>query len=487
MLRSLFARALLAVALMLGFYVLALSLAAVLLYIPYAELVYLHRVHPKLTLICLAAAGAILWSILPRIDRFTPPGPELLPAAHPELFQLIGCVAQATAQAPPAHVYATLEVNAWVTERGGIMGFGARRVMGLGLPLLQGLTVPELRAVVAHEFGHYHRGDTRLGPWIYKTRAAIERSLASLDPDSWLRLPFVAYSRLFLRLTSAVSRHQEFAADALAARIAGPAAVASGLRKLAGLDAAFNGFWDHEFAPILLSARRPPLAAGFAAFLAHPCVAESLRSLSAEPDAVATANPYDTHPPTSARCAAVEALPPVSAPADPRPATALLAALDDLERQVLDACVRLDLQSAQPLPWADVPEQVWIARWRDELAAHPGLFTTETVAGLADLAADPSPIAGRIRFNPGILPSPEDRRAAAHRLLGLALGVALHHAGWTVSAAIADPLTFHHAAEQIDPLVLITELAADTPLRAAWPARAQSLAIAGLPLAPPCA
>ena len=63
-----------------------------------------------------------------------------------------------------------------VAERGGVMGAGSRRVMGVGLPLLDLLTVPQFRAVLAHEFGHFVGGDTRLGPWIYKTRAAIGRT-----------------------------------------------------------------------------------------------------------------------------------------------------------------------------------------------------------------------------------------------------------------------------------------------------------------------
>ena len=62
------------------------------------------------------------------------------------------------------------------------MGFGSRRVMGLGLSLMQILTVSELRAVVAHEFGHFHGGDVAIGPWIHKTSAA--RSCAPLSSCS---------------------------------------------------------------------------------------------------------------------------------------------------------------------------------------------------------------------------------------------------------------------------------------------------------------
>ena len=74
------------------------------------------------------------------------------------------------------------EVNAWVADRGGILGFGSRRVMGLGLPLMSILTVSQFRAVLAHEFAHYYGGDTSSGPWVYKTKMAMMRIA-----DRWVR------------------------------------------------------------------------------------------------------------------------------------------------------------------------------------------------------------------------------------------------------------------------------------------------------------
>ena len=73
----------------------------------------------------------------------------------------------------PREVYLIGDVNAFVADRGGFMGFGSRRVMGLGLPLLSILSVSQFRAVLAHEFAHYYGGDTSLGPWVYKTQTAI--------------------------------------------------------------------------------------------------------------------------------------------------------------------------------------------------------------------------------------------------------------------------------------------------------------------------
>jgi heat shock protein HtpX len=168
-----------------------------LLYIPYAEWTYAGKLHFKLALFCILGAGTILWSILPRSDRFVPPGPSLAPKEHPKLFEILARVAKATRQEMPSEVYLTAEVNAWVMDRGGIMGFGSRRVMGLGLPLLQVLNVSQFRAVLAHEFGHFHGGDTKLGPWVYKTRAAIGRTLEGLEEHgSLLQKPFLWYQSL---------------------------------------------------------------------------------------------------------------------------------------------------------------------------------------------------------------------------------------------------------------------------------------------------
>jgi Zn-dependent protease with chaperone function len=153
--RSLRTRAVLALVLMVGFYVFALIVAGALLWVPYAEFTYAHRnINGRLTLFCIVGGFTILWSIIPRIDKFTPPGPRLTPATAPKLFDMINDVAQSTSQPRPEEVYLLADVNAFVSSRGGWMGFGSRRVMGVGLPLIKGLSPAELRSVIGHEFGH---------------------------------------------------------------------------------------------------------------------------------------------------------------------------------------------------------------------------------------------------------------------------------------------------------------------------------------------
>src|SRR4029453_22156 len=162
---------------MVSFYLLALLVVGVLLAIPVVLWNVAKGLLLQLGLFCLVGAFVILKAIVPRPDRFEPPGPLLTPDKQPDLFAETCDLALRNGQAEPAEVYLIADANAWVNQRGSFMGLGGRRVMGLGLPLLQTLTIPELRGVLAHEFGHFHGGDVAIGPWIHKTQAALVRTV----------------------------------------------------------------------------------------------------------------------------------------------------------------------------------------------------------------------------------------------------------------------------------------------------------------------
>ncbi len=108
-----------AVALMIGYCTLAIAVCVVLIWIPYAEYMYLDRMDVRIGGACLIGAATVLWALVPRPDRFEAPGPQLTPATAPQLFSLIDDVAEKTAQPRPADVYLLNEVNAWVSQRGG--------------------------------------------------------------------------------------------------------------------------------------------------------------------------------------------------------------------------------------------------------------------------------------------------------------------------------------------------------------------------------
>ena len=175
--RSSFAwRAALAVLLTVGFYAMAAAVVTVCWGGAWMIVTESRHIPVKLVAILAMVGGIVLWSVLPRPDHFEPPGPLLDAGQNPALFHTLSEVARKTGQPMPEEVYLVGEVNAFVAHRGGIMGIGSRPVMGLGLPLLQALSIPEMCAVIAHEFGHYVGGDTRLRSEEHTSELPVTRS-----------------------------------------------------------------------------------------------------------------------------------------------------------------------------------------------------------------------------------------------------------------------------------------------------------------------
>lgn len=481
---SLAGRAALTLALMIGFYVLALAIVAGLLWIPYAQVAYANRILLKPTLACLAGAGIILWAILPRWDRFTPPGPRLHPQEQPDLFRELRTIADATGQAMPAEVYLVPEVNAWVTERGGIMGIGSRRVMGLGLPLLQALSVSEVRAVVAHEFGHFHGGDTRLGPWIYKTRAAIGRTLENLRGQEWLQVPFRAYAGLFLRLTLAVSRRQEYTADALASKVAGAQPLISGLRKIRGAALAFGPYWQQEVGPVLGVGVLPPFAEGFRRFLAHDRVRPAIAEAVTQSERDSATDPFDTHPCLKDRIAALGGEAEVHEVPDQRPAVSMLAGEPLLERALLGGLVESGPDSLRAVSWEDIGEAALVPSWQGVVRENASLVRNLTVDDVPAKARGWAPRQSVQRddhiFDEGA------ERATRRFALAASFGLALRARGYRVHSQPGDPVTLEAPdGSRFDPFAQVEALAAGHMKDVVWVEQCRALGITGMPLEVP--
>jgi Zn-dependent protease with chaperone function len=461
-------RVTLAVLLTIGFYGLALGIVAGLLSIAWLLWVNGHHVN-RLTAFCLIGAGVILWSIIPRPERFQPPGPALEAASNPRLFKELNDVASKVGEPMPHEVYLVPDVNAGVRERGGFMGVRGRRVMLLGLPLLQVLTVSEMRAVLAHEFGHYHGGDTRLAPWIYKTREAIIRTVRQLSgSSSLLHLPFVWYGQMFLRVTQAISRRQEFAADALAARTVGARPLGSGLRTIFGAALAYDGYWRDEVIPVLSAGFLPPLADGFAQFLREPRVADAVNRATQEEMTTPRADPYDSHPSLPDRIKALEGLPPGPESASDPPALSLLENAADAEPPLAASLLKPGAPALRPVSWPEVGIEVQVPYWEARVRREAPLLARQTVADIPRL----------------ILPSNWEEAARRTRsvTLGAALAVALVGTGWTVESLPGAAPVLHRGADTLEPFSVVQDLQDGKLTDQAWQERAAVLGIASLRL-----
>jgi Zn-dependent protease with chaperone function len=468
-------RAVLALALMVSFYALALGVAAGLLWVAYFDIVGTRHPAFRLIAFCVAGAGSVLWAILPRRDRFEPPGPPVTAQEQPELFRVIHDVAKATSQAMPQDVYLLNDVNAFVAQRGGIMGLGGRRVMGLGLPLMQALTVDELKGVLAHEFGHYHAGDVALGPWIHKTRVTMLRTIAQLS-ESVLRFIFIGFATLFLRVTQAVSRRQEFIADEVAAGVVGSQAMASGLRKANGAAFAYHTYWYSELVPVMQAGFRPPVAAGFGRYTSRPEMSRLLETLVQSEEKEGRTDPYDTHPSLRDRVAALEQQP-SRPPVDSRPAASLLRNVGECERRLFDT-LGADLSKLEPLDWPGVSDAVYVPMWRARVKKYGALLRNYTSANPPATEKALREIGGGIVAADA---SDETRVNAAWRLIVAAYATAMQPLGWSPETLPGEEAVLRRNGEEFRPFSELGSLVHGRTTIAAWRERSVALGIAGIP------
>jgi Zn-dependent protease with chaperone function len=491
---SLFGRAILALLLTIGFYGLALGIAFGLLYLIYLEVAVLGRVNVRLTVFALVGAVVILWAIFPRIDKFVAPGPRLTAAKFPLLFKEIEKIARATKQEMPREVYLISNVNAFVAERGGFLGLGSRRVMGIGLPLFHLMTVDELSSVLAHEFGHFYGGDTALGPWIYKTRAAIIRTVVSLgNTNQWLQVPFAAYAKLFLRITNTVSRQQEFTADQLAARTVGAKATEMGLQKVHKYGLAFESFFRQEYVPLLEAGYRPPLLAGFDLFLKSPRIKEAVNNYYMEQATQEQSDPYDTHPSLKERLAALQGLPPGQSWNDHEAFALLPAAIENYESLLIREMITQEeaFRKLKSIHWEEAVQYALLPHWQTTVERYQPILKNLTPSVLLETAHSiPSMFENVARVGQFLPANVQARQVPVDKqlevingVIGSALVAALKREGWIVRANPGEAVTCTQGTKELQPFLLFSQLATQQTSAEQWKRICEENQISNLALA----
>lgn len=367
-------RAALAFALLAGFYVLVGLVLAVTAFFDIWVLVDFRLAAAKIAIVLTLAAGALLralWMVTRR-SKEDPPGVPVTPEQEPELWRTVGELAQRVQTAPPHEIRLVAEVNAAVSEDTRFLGLRAtKRRMYIGLPLMQTLTVDEMRAVLGHELGHYSGAHTRLGAPVYRGRVALVAAVQGLGNHPWVQKIFYGYTKLYLRVSQAVSRKQELEADEFAVAIAGRAAMAGALRRIHGTAAAWDVYMDSYVAMTGIGGNRPAaLFGGFRALVGDPARQAELGKKAEEPEET---SPYDSHPSLHERLAAIALLPEPAHTPDPRSAMALLrdpaVAVEAVERSMWTPQALTELT---PVSWEELVEQ--------------GMFAVRNAEALQDLA-----------------------------------------------------------------------------------------------------
>jgi Zn-dependent protease with chaperone function len=173
------------------------------------------------------------------------PGRPVTPGETPALWALVSEVAQRLNTRPVDAIFLTAGGEIGVFERGTVprtvqkkVRDRGQRYLILGMGALSGLSQGQLRAILAHEYGHFNNRDTAGGnsvSLVQRSLYSIARNLAYSGLATWYNPAwwFVnIYNRIFLRITLGASRLQEILADRAAALAYGAHNLSSGLEQL---------------------------------------------------------------------------------------------------------------------------------------------------------------------------------------------------------------------------------------------------------------
>ena len=268
--------------------------------------------------VCIATVGVMAYATWRALHtrRPEPVGIPVTRADAPQLWALLDGAAATAGTRAPDRVTIVADAAAKIIERTYLLGlFGGRRDLYLGLPLLQAWDEAHLRAVTAHELGHFSPRLGRLAPLAYRGRVAIGRTVPRIPARNPAGPLLRTYAKFYRRVDAPFSRAQELTADQIAAEYAGRTAAAAVLRDLPALEALQRIFHAEYLGPGWQAGHVPDdLFGGFLRVLAAR--ADDVAVLRARDPGKPTT--WDTHPPVAARLTALTPAP-AGAPAAPTP------------------------------------------------------------------------------------------------------------------------------------------------------------------------
>jgi Zn-dependent protease with chaperone function len=430
-------RAALAVTLLIAFYSLVIGTALAFATFPVVWMVMGGRFSVPLLLLCWSVAGLLLTgAVESRVPSFRPRGRRLSRTEAPGLFDLLQALAARTGIGAPDEVYLTAAPEAGVTQTGGLLRQGTR-ILVLGLPLLDTLTIAELRAVLAHEYGHFGGGDTRLlrlgarAHSLFASTLKATKGIGFRDTLQGNSIYFAVaaghalagaiahiFASLYFLLTLPISRREELAADRLAAQVAGRDAMRSALERMPQIEA-YDLYLARDVALAMKRSVMPnDLLDGFRTFRRRFFESTAGRRFLDERRSAPT-SPYDSHPSLADRIRALGAMAAqrhdggnrARDDGDAARAVELL-----VDAATIHAWLALETQAlagprpgVQRLPWAEIASRVHAPDLQGTARAvaarlHPVFPAAQTLAAMF------TAVARSIRPSPRCRPPPPRRR-----------------------------------------------------------------------------
>lgn len=320
----------------------------------------------KLLLLVVAGTAVALWgmvrALFVRLNAGA--GRTLTPEEEPRLHALAADVARAVQARPVGEILLHPGAGIGVNERGStlrvLLGRGTG-VLHLGYAALQNLTVGELRAVLAHEYGHLSHGETQLTPVLARVEISSIAMLQGTAQAGWLALINPAYWFLrgyvlvYLRITRGQGRRRELLADRVAALTYGGDTFARALTRAGEASGDVNRAVNVMGILRTLGIRADSLYALQAMRRAE--MLQPLRRALEEESRHDEKSEFDTHPPNAERITRVRGIE-GTVPDDPAPAVSLLsrpeAIATEIAAEVISELPPPD--QSQPAPVASLEE-----------------------------------------------------------------------------------------------------------------------------------
>ena len=192
---------------------------------------------------------------------------EVTDSDEPQLFAFLNRLADEIGAPRPHRVYLSGRVNAAVFYDLSVANLivASKKNLEIGLPLVNVLSLGELKAVLAHEFGHFAQKSMAVGRWVYISqqiashivarRDAFDAFLAKLSRFdvrvAWIGwvLRLIVWSiravidllfRLVVLAQRALSREMEFQADLVSVSVTGSDALIHALHRLGPAESAWS-------------------------------------------------------------------------------------------------------------------------------------------------------------------------------------------------------------------------------------------------------
>ncbi|WP_166925742.1 M48 family metallopeptidase [Flavobacterium poyangense] len=300
---------------------------------------------------------------------------EITREEEPKLFNFIEEIVKEVKTDFPKKVYLSSDVNAAVFYDSNFwsMFLPIKKNLQIGVGLINSVSELELKAILAHEFGHFSQRSMKVGSYVYNVNRIIHNMLFDNDSynsiaQSWgsVNVYFAFFAGLAVKIVQGIqwvlkqvyqvvnlsyyglSRQMEFHADAVAANVAGSEPLISSLLRLDLANHSFNKVLDYYGGKIPNSIstkniyEQQTLVMHFIANKSKLQVQNDLPQLTTDflnrynKSKLAIENKWDTHPSIEDRISELQRLGIEKSKADDKLATFLLSNHMDLQSKFTD-------------------------------------------------------------------------------------------------------------------------------------------------------